>query len=166
MTFGTPTTLDVILNALAAQVTGNTALLPEQVRLTLETEEQIDADPTADQFLTIAPFDFPVNDGAVTGGGSSLMETDGVLEVQFYARYEADYTHVDVDSLTDPALGILATWRTVLKSLHLFTPVDGSGNGLLCVPLKCRGWKIPRRKPKSRWIRIYSTWLAPFVEAL
>jgi hypothetical protein len=166
MTFGTPTTLDVLLNALSAQVVANTALLPEQVRLTLETEEQIDSDPSADQFLTIAPAEFPVNDGAVTGGGSSLMETDGTIEIQFYARYEADYAHVDVDSLTDSALGILATWRTILKSLHLFTPTDQNGNGLLCTPLKCRGWKIPRRKPNSRWIRIYSTWLMPFVEAL
>ena len=116
MTFGTPTTLDVLLNALSAQLVANTTLLPEQVRLTLETEEQIDDDPTADQFLTIAPAEFPVNDGAVVGGGSSLMETDGTVEIQFYARYEADYYHAvsqDKQNVPGNPWFICTMWRAL-----------------------------------------------------
>lgn len=167
MTFGTPIDLGPLLNALVTKIgTTDEILPPERVLLTLENDADLDLDPLSDAFLTIAPVDFPIDDGAVDGGGNDLMATNSTIEVALYNRFEVDYTHLDVQALTDATNGILTLWKSILTSLQLFTPDDGHGAGYLLEPMRCRGWKVPKRKTDSPWLRIVSQWEMKFVQDL
>jgi len=166
MTYGTPTDLSTLLPAIAARIVSVTSLPAERVLVTLEPEADLDADPISDVLVTVAPVRFPIDQAIVTGAGSAGENTLGEIEIVYFNRYEADYTHADVDSLTDANNGILANWRLIMKALQLWVATDSGGDGLFTEPMRLIMWEVPKRARKSAQLRIRSRWKMEFVQDL
>ena len=115
MTYGDPTTVETILQAIAAQVVAETDLLAERVITTLADVEYFEGDPPADQFLALVPVAFDAIEGQVTGGGANLFGTNGQLSMSLWNRFEVDWSSSDSDSLTDQTT---AFWRIGGRSLR------------------------------------------------
>ena len=166
MTYGNPTDLSALLPAVAAQIVAITSLPAERVLVTLEPDAELDADPISDVLVTVAPIRFPIDQAAVTGGGGAGENTLGEIEIVYFNRYEADYTHADADALTDANNGILANWRLIMKALQLWVATDNDGNGLFTEPMRLLQWNVPKRRARSPWLRIVSGWRMEFIQDL
>jgi hypothetical protein len=164
VTYGIPTDLATLLPAIAAQIVAGTGLAAERVLVTLEPEAELEVDPISDVLVTVAPVRFPIDQPIVTGGGSAGENTLGEIEVIYYNRYEADYTHADVDALTDANSGILANWRLIMKTLQLWAPIDRDGDALSTEPMRLIAWEVPKRTRKSAHLRIRSRWKLEFIQ--
>src|SRR5580698_3885891 len=99
MTYGDPTTVEDILEAITTQLATTSAVLPaERIITTLADAEYFDGDPPGDQFLTIPPSTFGAQADLVAGGSFGV---NGHVSISLWSRFEVDWASSDNFSLTD-----------------------------------------------------------------
>jgi hypothetical protein len=77
-----------------------------------------------------------------------------------------DVEQSDKQALKNASYGILAKWRAVMTSIHLFVPTNDNGKGIVIEPIRVRRWSIPPRRHNSPWIQIRSNWEVKFIQQL
>ncbi len=167
MTYGVPTDVSTILQAIQAQIATTSALLPlERTYICIAPADSVERFPPADRWLTISPVRFEAIEGLVAGGGSMTFGLRGRCQIEVWNRLETDAPESDVDALTDPSNGILIFWNSVLAALQLFEPVNTAGQCILLEPMRLASFEIVPRIPQKPWLRIRSTWETKFNQSV
>ncbi|HYE77928.1 MAG TPA: hypothetical protein VEI97_08080 [bacterium] len=169
MTFGRPTTLPEVLQALKRRVWECLEFAEEYVFVGLDLKDLEAEGGPADQFAVLTNPRAQVMAGDVTGGGADALAMDGRLELDLWARLETDEAYRDTAALEDATLGILQRWRRLLKrgtGLQLFAPLPESGGtqSLLIEPMRLVSWELRPRTPRVGWTRHVSAWEVKWLE--
>lgn len=154
--FGHPTDLTTLLDAIEAQLLASTAVASVgQIFPVLKDIKEIGQFPPDDRFLVITPQRFPANQAVVAGGGTyqdastGALKFDAGLAVTMYHQFSTDQAFQDREWLKNTTSGAWQAWKKVLKSLHLFTPQDGSSNYITCEPMRLLGFDFNPREPTT-----------------
>ncbi len=154
--------LETILPIVKTQIITATSIDPTRVFATLSTERDLMMRAPSDRFIALRPTNFPIWDGAVTGGGNDDLWMHGELDITLFVRYGVDQSYADDSWLLDSTAGVLALWSNLIHGLQLYDPVDGSGNQVLSEPMRLHptGWKLRTTTlgNMSTWGRLASTW--------
>lgn len=184
MHMGVETWLDDILDAISKRIVSKGGFTSDRVFDTLASDEDHCQFPPADQFVTITPQRFPVDQGTFSGAGRYLMGFNGTIRVAVLARFSVDQELRDVRVLRDKTRGILRAFLRVLDALAGYNPpapqpppandgfsvsyADGRSACILREPMRPDGFDIqPRRvKQGSPWVVVASTWQVKFSAAM
>ncbi len=168
MSFGTPTTIDAILDAIVAKLTVLDSVLdPSQILPTLAQDKDLEAMPMRDIFVALRPFRFPIAQMERNGSGRLAMAVDGSLEMLLFARVWTGAFNNDLNALKNGGYGVLAKWKAIANSLEQYAPLNGDGHCLLREPMRIERFDIaPRRTSKPGWTRFDSVWEVKFVQSL
>ena len=165
-TFSTPTALETILQAIAAQlVSANVATTATQVIICVDVKMFEEESPT-DVFFTLTPGRFSVDKNFVVGTGRLALKVDGRVAVGVWGRLGTDYPNRDSNWLTDAANGVLPRFAILLGALEQFVPPDGSGGSLLVEPMRLASFEAVPRKIKPGWGRVEAEFDVSFLYAL
>lgn len=168
--FGEETWVDDLLEAISKRVVDKSGLTSDRVFDTLAGDEDHIQFPPADQFVTVTPQRFPMDQPTFSGAGRYLCGFNGSIRVALLCRFAVDQELRDARTLRDKSRGILRVFLKVMDSLQGFNPPgpnregDGQKTCILREPMRSDGFDVqPRRiKQGSPWVVISSTWQVRF----
>ncbi len=165
--FGTPTTLDVLIDAVEAQliaagvVPSSTQILPATLR---DDDELFFNPPDPNNYIMIYPLDFPANLPAKAGG---LNQYDGKLRISLWRYIGLDWTPLQHAVLKAATYQEIAQWTQVLAALEQFVPLDTDGNKVVCEPMRNIHWKPDTSRPdRLGRVKFVGEWSMKFVQKL
>lgn len=172
MVFGTYTTLDAILEKIAARIVArsNSILSSDRVFETLAPDDEHLAYPPGDQFATITPQRFASDQALAAGQGRYTMGFDGQIRVAAIARFAGDQELRNARLLRDATRGLLNLGLRILDALHMFEPTNSAGDCILKEPMRVTTWDVQPKRMKdangSNWCVIASLWDVRFITNL
>lgn len=169
-TFGLPTTLPAVLNAIAARAAACVGLDPAYVFPSLDLGDMAAVGAPADVFIAIMAPRGTIEQPDVMGGGPDDLSVDATISLELWTRVEVDEAYRDTAALTDAAIGILAYFRKLLNrntGLQLFAPLPATGAGtqsILKEPMRLLDWDLRPRIPAAGWVKHSSRWQVKYLE--
>ena len=155
-------TLETILPKVKDQVVKSADTELSQVFVSLQTDEEIATHPPSDRFFVLTPDVYPVDVGALAGGGKYTLLFEGTLQLAYWVRYSTDQAYRNDRYLLDPEDGVLRVWTNVLAGFTnpMFDPLNGDGNYLMAEPMRLAraGFRFRRRRVVVGWGKIHSLW--------
>ena len=150
------------------QIQLGTVVDPARVFWSLADDEVLQSYPIDDQFIVLAPANFPADQGLMTGGGNTTLMFDGTLSLSLWNRLGTDLATMDNDQLKDLTNGILGKFRQVLAALNMFDPVDPAGSGglLLEEPMRIVGFETRPRRTCQSHVKLSSYWECKYQQVL
>lgn len=134
-----------IVARLIDQVDGARA---ENCYLSLNPEDTPSPNPGTFVFVVSPPMAGNFDEGMIDGGGAQQATNLGDLRIGIHSPVQLDETNRDTQFLTNSTLGILETWRQVVKALTPWSPGDAESDPMTRDPLIPSGFVI-RRKNRS-----------------
>ena len=135
--------------------------------------EDLLANPPADKFIALFMPNFPVDQRAVSGGGTLNTPFDATLETTVCVRLEADIETRSTQAMEDEANGTDEFLRLVIKSLQMYPGPTDDATGLYKfrrpMRLKPEGFRVEKAKRgerNTRWTVAYIMWEVSFVSDL
>jgi hypothetical protein len=169
MNAGKPTSLDVLIPLLAAQISTFTGITTDYIFPTL-SEDWFEPGGLSDKYVMLSNFAGQELEGVTTGGGTATKFWNSTLDVSLVVRLDTDTPGRDFNRLTSATLGLLPLWRSLLKGLEQWFPDDGGApaQGLLLQPARTFGYAVrPRNfKKAGGWAQIRTKLHMPFVQDL
>lgn len=169
MIYGLPTDIDTVLESLQTKIATTDALigLTRCIVTTSPPETVDDWPPSGDRWITISPQRFAVDTGATHGGGRDTLVFAGQVSVRIWNRYEVDSPLSDLQALGHATRGVTAFVKSVVSSLHLFSPIDvPSGKSILIEPMRLLSLEYVQKRPRSAWQRVDGVWSVKFRQSL
>lgn len=168
MTFGEPTTVDGIMDALTARLVALDLFDESQIISTLLQPNILDKFPLKDKFLAIRPGRFTARKSDQKGGGRYLFAFDGYLSVHYYSRLWTGQFISDLNALRDAENGVLVKWVEILDAWEQYCPESSTaGRSILREPMRITSFEVATRtEAKAGITRIDSTWEISFVQSL
>jgi hypothetical protein len=162
MIFGNPTWIDVIIDRVVSQISGDGKPLPFD-RAVIYDGDTIDLLqlPPAEQFAVVGPTEFPVDQDHVGGGGSPFTAFDGRIRVDVASRCSRDRENESRLALIDPVDGLTPLVRKIVKVLQLNT-LAVEGVSPLREPMRLVSIGFNPRKPKTGWSWCRTVWSVKF----
>lgn len=174
LTFGLPTTLPAILDAVAAQAATALSLNAAYVFPAIELPKILDNGGPADTFVVLTGFRGVIDQGAVQGGGAVNLAVDGSFALELWNRVDVDESYRDTQAMKDLTIGILARWRLLLKrdgggnplGLQMFAPLPTTGGtqSILREPMRVIDWDLRPRVVAAPWAKHVSRWQVKYLE--
>jgi hypothetical protein len=161
------TWIDQVLLQVKNKLVLDNVLPPEYCYLWL-SEDPIDPPPD-DFYAVIVPGSQRPDQGVITGAyPSTLTPINGTFSVILWARLSIDPNRRDDSFLTDPAYGVLARQRLIIKSLQLYDPTNTDGDYYLEEPMRLAdpGQDFRPRRPPPGWGSVVSVFEAKFLADL
>lgn len=169
MTFGKPTTLPTILAAIAARAATALGINAAYVFPSLDLGELGDTGGPADTFAVLVSPRGRVIQEAVAGGGPDMLNVEASVTLELWNRVDVDQSYRDTQALQDLTIGILASWRKLLKrdtGLQLYAAVAQAGDSqsILTEPMRLIDWDLRPRSAKAGWVKHVSRWEIKYLE--
>lgn len=168
-TFGLPTTLPAVLEAIEARAAYALSLDRSYVFTTLDLGDLPEAGGPADVFVALVSPRGRMDQGDVAGGGNDALVVDATITLELWTRVEMDESYRDTAALKDAAIGILARFRMLLRratGLQLYAPVAAAGGtqSILKEPMRVVDFDLRPRIPKAGWVKHVSRWEVKYRE--
>lgn len=167
---GTPTTVDAILDAMAAKLLADAVVDDANLILeyTLRDDDELFFNPPGTRFIMVYPEQFVADTEAIAGGRPEIEQYDAIIRVSEWTLIGEDWAELQHPVLKAANKAAIQTWRLVLKSLRKFMPTGATVNdGLLAEPMRnLRFTPAPSRPDRLGRVKMYGTWSVKFVQDL
>lgn len=165
MDFGTPHWIDAVMGRIESRLVAGDVLPASRVFPFLGDPSDLLDKPPGEQFITISPLSFVVDNAVVTGAGAPDTPLDGQIAVDVYARSGMDRQQVDrraFQSRDESLSKIVKRVCDALQLATLHTQISGRDVSALTHPMRLHSITFnPRRLPHG-WISARTVWHAPF----
>jgi hypothetical protein len=150
------TTIDVVLEAIAARLRSELALSEATCYwLIVDRDEQLPPPTSGATFITISPDGAEFDASLIDGGGVEQVTTTTGVSVAIHSTLQLDRGGRDKEALLNASKGILPIVLKVLKALTDHDlEVNEDGDTCLREPLRPTGYSAPQRMLDDKWTRI------------